>query len=384
MKRMRFFLIIASLWSYTYYKAIQTFPAHELLIVPCSLLLFLVMIGWLFVYHAHPDWVERLWFRLIIWFGTLMMGLWATFILLSIPLDVIFLGNYVVQMIFNSSAHNPVALVTVHQKINYFLLILSACFAGIGFLGALGGPKVKKITISTNNVPQELDDMTIIQISDLHVGPTIRQFYVDRVVKLANAANPDFIVVTGDLADATAESIEQHLEPLARLEARHGIYYVTGNHEYYWGIEGWLDKVKQLGFQPLINEHKVIHANGINILIAGVTDHIGGHFHHSHKPNIVKALQSDEITQFKILLAHRPDVCFEAEKLGVNLQLSGHTHAGQFFPFNLLLPLAYKYYRRANQHGNLQLYVNPGTGYWGPANRFGVPSEITLLTLKRV
>ncbi|CEG58535.1 metallophosphoesterase [Legionella fallonii] len=382
MKKARFFLIVVGLLTYTYYKVNQTVPAHEWLMLLCTVLLFLVMVGWVFLYHSNPNWVELAWFRSFVWLGSFIMGLWTTFILLSIPVDVVFLVDYIVQMIFKLSAYHAETFGLIHQKINYFLLALSICLVGAGLVRALGKPGVKKIAIPLDNLPQGLNEVSIIQISDLHVGPTIRHCYVDHVVQLANAENPDFIVVTGDLADATAESIEKHLEPLSRLKARHGVYYVTGNHEYYWGIEGWIKKVKQLGFQPLINENQVIAVNGVNVLIAGVTDHIGGHFHPSHQPDLKKAMQSDEIAQFKILLAHRPDVCFEAEQLGVNLQLSGHTHAGQFFPFNVLLPLAYKYYRRFNQHGNLRLYVNPGTGYWGPANRFGVPAEITLLTLK--
>lgn len=379
---MRFFLIIATLLIYTYYKANQTIPSHELLMVPYTALLVLVMIGWVFFYHSNPDAVESVWLRSFVWLGSSIMGLWTTFILLSIPVDSVFLVGYLEQMVFHASAHHVEVWGKIHQEINYVLLALSFCFVAVGLIRALGTPVVKKITIPIDGMPQELNDVTIIQISDLHVGPTIRYGYVEQVVQLANAANPDFIVVTGDLADAMAESIERHLKPLSRLKARHGVYYVTGNHEYYWGIEGWIDKVKQLGFQPLINENKVIDVNGINILMAGVTDHIGGHYHDSHQPDLKKAMQSDEVTQFKILLAHRPDVCFEAARLGVDLQLSGHTHAGQFFPFNVLLPLAYKYYRRFNQYGSLRIYVNPGTGYWGPANRFGVPAEITLLTLK--
>ena len=230
----------------------------------------------------------------------------------------------------------------------------------------------------------ELNNLTIAQISDLHVGPTIRENYVQKVVNQTNATTPDIIVITGDLADAKADAITRHLQPLAELKSRFGVYYVTGNHEYYWGIQEWMDKIITLGFIPLINDNKVIEVNGVPILIAGITDHIGGHFLKEHQSDIKKAAVSEQTTEYKIMLAHRPDVYLAAEKLGFDLQLSGHTHAGQFFPFNVLLPLVYKYYRRLNKHHNLWLYVNPGTGYWGPANRVGVPPEITLLRLKKV
>ncbi|MEQ1666597.1 MAG: metallophosphoesterase, partial [Bdellovibrionales bacterium] len=174
-----------------------------------------------------------------------------------------------------------------------------------------------------------------------------------------------------------------HVEPLSLLRAPHGVLYVTGNHEYYWGVERWLEKIKQLGMQPLLNENLILNIGGAKILIAGVTDTSAEMFKVEHRSDPRKAIKNSDNSDFKVLLAHRPDSYLEAEAAGFNLQLSGHTHAGQFFPFNFIVALVHKYYRGLNLYKRMWVYVNSGTGYWGPANRFAVPSEITLIELKR-
>jgi predicted MPP superfamily phosphohydrolase len=189
------------------------------------------------------------------------------------------------------------------------------------------------------------------------------------------------VLVTGDIADARASSIVEDLAPLAELKAKHGVFYVTGNHEYYWDADGLVKLATSLGLQALMNENRVVKVGDAKILVAGITDPMGFMAGGRHRPDLARALTQAESTDFKILLSHRPDPFAEAEKSGVDLQFSGHTHGGQFFPFSLLIPLAHKHYRGLSRHGSLWIYVNPGTGYWGPPNRFGVPPEITLLSL---
>ncbi|MDR3443475.1 MAG: metallophosphoesterase [Legionella sp.] len=378
----KLFFIIAILCSYTFFKVTQTVPNAPLGSALFTVALFGLMISWVLLYHAKPELVDDHKLLLFIWMGSLTMGFWTTFMMLSIPIDLVFLIHYLLSTVFKTYSYNTQDMIILSQKINYVLLVMSACLAFWGLFAALRAPRVKEVTVPIINLPLELNNLIIAQISDLHIGPTIREGFVQKVVNRTNATNPDIIVITGDLADAKADAISKHLQPLAELKSRFGVYYVTGNHEYYWGIQTWIDTVKNLGFIPLINENQIIDMNGISLLIAGITDHIGGQFLKEHHPDISKAAVSEQKSAFKILLAHRPDVYIVAEKLGFDLQLSGHTHAGQFFPFNLLLPMVYKYYRRLNKHGALWLYVNPGTGYWGPANRVGVPPEITLLQLK--
>jgi predicted MPP superfamily phosphohydrolase len=194
------------------------------------------------------------------------------------------------------------------------------------------------------------------------------------------ALDPDLIAVTGDMADGDVEKLSRHVAPLARLKAPLGVYYVTGNHEYYWGAEGWIAKVRELGMTPLINENRVVSRDGARLLIGGIPDESGGSFVPGHRPDARRAAGADD-ADFRLLLAHRPDGVPAAERAGFDLQLSGHTHGGQFFPASLFIGLFHRFARGLDRHGRMRVYVNPGTGYWGPAHRFGVPSEITLLTL---
>jgi uncharacterized protein len=379
LNRFRRIFILAALWIYTTFKVIQIWPSHIIASTIGVYCYFAVMIGWMFLYHAKPSLIHKLWFRLFAWAGSFAMGLWATFILFSMLFDTCFLIYFILSHvipIFPIYPLTPLAL-----KTDQVLFGLSILITLLGFIETLRGPKIKHVNLSIPHLPAALNEFKIAQLSDLHIGPTIRKSYIEKVVKRTNAAHPHLVVVTGDIADAKAKAIVNELAPLANLSSPLGTYYVTGNHEYYWDAAGLIAAVTQLGFVPLLNENRVLDFNSAKILIAGVTDNIGGNFIKEHTPDIKKAATTDQQTDLKILLSHRPDPYIEAERLGFNLQFAGHTHAGQFFPFNVLLPLAYKYYRRLNNYGNLWLHVNPGTGYWGPANRFGVPSEITLLTL---
>ncbi len=376
------FLILPLLVTYTICKAIQLFPTHAALTTSISLLLLFVMVSWFFIYNAKPQLINSIGFKLFVWLGSSLMGFWTTFILFSLPIDLILLINYAISSLINTATYNPENIFLLAKKTNIVVTSFSALFTVLGFIQVIAGPKIKNIFIPIKHLPQSLQHFKIAQISDLHVGPTIRKKYVEKVVRKTNLTHPDIIVITGDLIDANPALVMDDLQPLANLKPSIAKYYVTGNHEYYWGAENIISTMEKLGFIPLINDNRIINVAGVNILIAGITDDVGGNFMAGHHPDLEAALRTKEPTEFKILLAHRPGIYLLAEQLGVNLQLSGHTHGGQFFPFNLLIPLAHKYYHRLHQYKNLWLYVNPGTGYWGPANRLGVPAEITLCHLQ--
>lgn len=369
----KFIFILISLLFYTCFKAVQLVPGHFLLMIILSLIFFTLMISSLFLGRIKPVYFEMIWFQALTWIGMTFMGFWGTFILISAPFDLL---NLIVTF-FN------------HGKLFFshdaYLIIfgLSILITFIGFIQVLLGPVVKEVPVPVEQLPADLEGLAIVQISDLHIGPTIQSRYVKKVVKKTNASNPDLIVITGDLADAHTESIKKHLQPLADLKARYGVFYVTGNHEYYWGIESLLPELQLLGFKILTNTNEVIAIRDTKILVAGIPDPSGKQFVSDHQPDMAKARATEVATHFNILLAHRPDPYISAEEHGFHLQFSGHTHAGQFFPFSLLIPIAHKYYNGLNRHGKLWLYVNPGTGYWGPANRFGITSEITLVRLTR-
>jgi len=376
-----FFAVLALLLAYTGHKGSEIWAARRLLACVAAVLFVAGSVGWLFVYRSEPGLLDSGWFRAWVWIGSLGLGLWGTFVLLSLPLDLLRLAAWLAGRFGHLSALDLERRQVLAHWFPLGALGASAMIAGIGFAQALRGPRVTSVSVPIPNLPPALAGFTIAQITDLHVGPTIGRDYVEAVVRQTNALNADLIAVTGDMVDGSPASIGTQLRPLADLKARLGAFYVTGNHEYYWGVERWLQAFRGLGLLPLLNENRVIRVGDSRLLLAGVTDTSGGNYASGHGTDPKRAIHSDEQCDLKILLAHRPESCFEAEPLGFHLQLSGHTHGGQFFPWTLLMPLAHRYYRGLRRHGRMWLFVSTGTGYWGPAHRFSVPSEIALLRL---
>ena len=253
----------------------------------------------------------------------------------------------------------------------------------IGILQTIFGPKIYKIDIKIAGLPKSFDGFTIAQISDLHVGPVIGKKYAQKIVDVTNKLNPDIIALTGDMIDGTTYQLRTKIAPIANLKAKNGIYFVPGNHEYYWDAISWIKEFSKLGAQCLINQNYLISKNNEQILIAGITDYDAGWMIEGHAPNAKKAAENKLGPFIKILLSHQPKSYKEAEEAGFNLQLSGHTHGGQFFPWSLIVSLAQPYYKGLGRYKNMWIYTNRGTGFWGPPFRFGVPSEITLIKLKK-
>jgi len=252
-----------------------------------------------------------------------------------------------------------------------------------GFHTSRKGPRVIKQDIFLSNLPREFDNFTIAQISDLHVGPTIKKPYVLNVLEIVSRINPDAIAVTGDLIDGSVEHLRKELEPFKDLTAPFGTFFVTGNHEYYSGVDKWLDETDRLGMINLINTNQIITKSESKIIIAGVTDFRADQIKKSHKSSPDLALKNIPKDQTKIMLAHQPNSIYDVNKAGADLQLSGHTHGGQFWPFTYPTSLANAYLSGLHNHNGTQIYVNRGTGYWGPPLRLGVPAEITLIRLKK-
>ncbi len=238
-------------------------------------------------------------------------------------------------------------------------------------------PVVERVDIPLHNLPPAFDGFTIAQISDLHVGPTIKRPYVQKVVDAVNALNPDIIALTGDFIDGTVEDLADDVAPLMDLRARDGKFFVTGNHECSWNPESWTAEFRRLGTRVLENEHEAIKRGDSTIYIAGVNDYASGDM------DIAKAVRGLQPDDAIILLSHQPASYSKAEAAGVDLQLSGHSHAGQYFPFTLIIRFFQRYYKGLNRHGKMWIYVSRGTGYWGPPLRAGAPAEITLLTLRK-
>lgn len=267
------------------------------------------------------------------------------------------------------------------QSMNLGLLGTSALLTGCGFYEARRRPTLVKVSVPIPNLPKELEGLQIAQISDLHVGLTIKRDYVERVVKQVNDLEAPIIAFTGDLADGLVSGIRDEVAPLRDLYAPYGKFFVTGNHEYYSGVEDWVEEIDRLGFTVLLNSHRILTHGNTNFVLAGVTDYSGGRFLKSHISNPMHAVDGAGAGDVRILLAHQPRSIFAAAKAGFDLQISGHTHGGQYFPWNMLVELYQPFTKGLHRYEKTWIYVNRGTGYWGPPMRLGVPSEITLITL---
>lgn len=254
----------------------------------------------------------------------------------------------------------------------------------LGFINARRRPRVRDVDVPIAHLPSALQGFSIVQLTDIHVGPTIRRPFVQAVVDRANALQADMVAVTGDIVDGSVPDLSEHTAPLGQLRARHGVFAVTGNHEYYSGAQAWIDEFSRLGMKVLINEHVVLQHGSARIAVAGVPDYAAHHFNADHRSEPAKALRgAPPRIKVKLLLAHQPRTATAAAEAGFSLQLSGHTHGGQFLPWRWFVPLQQPYTAGLHRLDGLWVYISRGTGYWGPPKRLGAPSEITRLRLVR-
>lgn len=321
----------------------------------------------------HPPYVDRL-----AWVGLIALGLFSSLLVFTFLRDLVLASALTVHSLW------PRALALDHWRVNTAVGVVALAVLStlIGFVNARRRARVVTVDVPIAELPAELDGLTIVQISDIHVGPTIKGRYVDAIVDAVNHLNPDLIAVTGDVVDGSVAQLAGHTQPLSRLSARYGAYLVTGNHEYYSGAEQWIAEFERLGLRVLQNEHVVLEHNGARFILAGVTDYSAGHFNEAHRSDPVAALDDAPLdVRIKLLLAHQPRTALAAAEAGYTLQLSGHTHGGQFFPWNFFVRLQQPFTAGLAKLDALWIYTSRGTGYWGPPKRLGAPSEITRLRL---
>lgn len=317
----------------------------------------------------RQPWSDRL-----AWAGYLTMSVFSSLFLLTLIRDI----TLVLAALFA-----PVALRAGFTMASAIAVpVLTALATLIGLVHALRRARVIDVEVPIRNLPAALQGFTIAQISDIHVGPTIKRGYLDAIVDAVNGLNADVIAVTGDLVDGSVRDLSPHTAPLARLSARHGAYFVTGNHEYYSGERAWTAEITRLGLRVLANEHVMLQHDGAPLLLAGVTDYGSHQFNPAQRSDPAAAMAGAPTASGpKILLAHQPRSAPAAAAAGFDLQLSGHTHGGQFWPWNLFVRLQQPFTAGLHRLNHLWIYISRGTGYWGPPNRFGVPSEITRVRL---
>jgi predicted MPP superfamily phosphohydrolase len=269
----------------------------------------------------------------------------------------------------------------LRNSMNLGVVAAAGSVAGVGAGVSQSAPKVHETAIPIPGLPPDLEGFRIVQITDVHVGPTIRRDYAEALARAANALKPDLIAVTGDLVDGLVSERGDDVAPLRDLAAPHGVYFVTGNHEYYWDLHRWLETLRGFGWKVLVNQHEVVQRGAGKLLIAGVPDHRAGRYEAAHRSDPAKAREGAPPCDASILLAHRPISVFEAAKARYDLQISGHTHGGQFFPVSLLVGFFEPYVSGLHRHDGTWIYVSRGAGYWGPPLRLGVPKEIAVLKL---
>ncbi|MFF7978008.1 metallophosphoesterase [Streptomyces sp. NPDC007901] len=246
---------------------------------------------------------------------------------------------------------------------------------GLGTYGVLRGPRVKRVTVPLAKLPRAAHGYRIAVVSDIHLGPILGKGFAQQVVDTINATRPDLIAVVGDLVDGSVKNLGPAAAPLAQLSARHGAFFVTGNHEYFSGAAQWVEEVRRLGLHPLENARtELAHFD-----LAGVNDLAGEST--GQGPDFDRALADRDPARACVLLAHQPVQIHEAVRHHVDLQLSGHTHGGQLWPGNLIAAAANPTVAGLDRYGDTQLYVSRGAGAWGPPTRVGAPSDITVIEL---
>jgi hypothetical protein len=318
--------------------------------------------------------------RLLAWLGLVGMGLFSSLFVLTVGRDLAELGLAAFAWVA-PGALSPGTLDALRVDSARFVVLAAALASAWGFVNARRTASVVRVDVPLAELPPALHGFSIAQISDVHVGPTIKRPYVEAIVAAVNALDADLVAVTGDLVDGSVADLAEDVAPLAGLRSREGTYFVTGNHEYYSGAASWVRELRRLGLTVLMNEHRVLRRGDATIVVAGVTDFNAGHFDRAGASDPRRALEGSPEAALRLLLAHQPRSAAAAEAAGFDLQLSGHTHGGQFLPWNFLVRLQQPFTAGLERWRRMWVYTSRGTGYWGPPKRFGAPSEITLLRL---
>lgn len=253
--------------------------------------------------------------------------------------------------------------------------------AGVALAGGRARPRVHRVRVGLAHWPAGLRPLRIVQITDIHIGVLLGREFAAWLTERVNALEPDLIAVTGDLVDGTVEHLRDRVAPFAELDAPLGVYFVTGNHDHYSGGRDWVAEIERLGLTPLRNRHVTLEVDGRKVVLAGVDDHRGGFLPGDGGEDLEAALDGVPPELPVILLAHDPLTFKAAAARGVDLQISGHTHGGQIWPFRYLVRLAMPWVAGLHRVGESMLWVSRGTGFWGPPMRLGAPAEITELSV---
>jgi len=324
--------------------------------------------------------------RVVLFLPYIWMGMMLYVVLICLGGDLLRLGRWVLERRARQRAGEapmePGRRFFLARAVASTSVITSAGVAAAAQRTALHKLVVRKLEVALPNLPPALAGMTVVQLSDLHIGPMLGRAWLEGVVRRTLELKPDLVAITGDLVDGSVERLRDDIAPLERLRAPMGVYFVTGNHEYYSGAEPWLARVRQMGIRTLRNERVSVGRAGHTFDLAGVDDFNAGRMLPDHGPDLTAALKGRDPGRALLLLAHQPRAVYEAASAGVGLVLSGHTHGGQLWPWKYMVYLQQPYISGLHRHGPTQIYVNQGTGFWGPPMRVATRCEITEITLK--
>jgi predicted MPP superfamily phosphohydrolase len=310
--------------------------------------------------------------NVLYWAAMIWLGSWFILITTLAITDLLRLVVWVASTAARRPPLDPERRRLLRRAVSGVAAATAGGLAGMAIGSALSSVRVKRVEVPIARLPKELDGFTIAQITDVHVGPTIGRRFLSSIVAEINALDADVVAITGDLVDATPDEVGQAVSVLRELKAKRGVYFITGNHEYYTGAAGeWLEFLRGLGIRVLENERVAL--DGLDL--AGVSDY-------SHGQDIPAALAGRDPSRPLVLLAHQPRAIREAAAHGVDLQLSGHTHGGQIWPWRYLVYLQQPFVAGLAKEKDTWIYVSKGTGYWGPPMRLFTPAEITRVVLR--
>jgi uncharacterized protein len=361
----RFALAVTALLAvaYTYVASrLAVGPLGAVLLALPFLLIWILPVYYWGSSRSREGWIDKLLHR-----ASYLSMAWVSFALVfTLARDLALLATS-----WTPVAHMMVASAGVPMVLGGSLLAMA-----FGAAAAFRGPRIERIDLPIAGLHPDLDGYRIVQISDLHVGPNIGRRYVQRVADLSRSLNPDLFVLTGDIVDGPVARLAPHVAPLAELARDGRAFFILGNHDCYAGAGAWIAHFREMGMRVLLNTHELVRKGAARLLVGGVVD-----------PAYAKArpeISIGEPADFRLLLAHNPKLAPLGAAAGFDLQLSGHTHAGQFFPWTLAVRLVHApHVAGLSREGKMLVYVSAGTGTWGPPVRFGTNPELTLIRLVR-
>jgi len=358
--------LLAAAYAYCALRLASEAWGRSLLAIPFVLIWIVPVLYWARERDDEESWLDQALHQ-----ASYLSMAWVSFLLvLTLARDLALLVTAALPL---EAAHAAVAQAGVPV-----VLIASVVAVVIGALIALRGPGIEEVEVRVPDLHPDLEGLRIVQISDLHVGRSIRRVYVERVVKRARALAPDLVALTGDMVDGPVERLAPHVAPLAALAADGRAFFVLGNHDCYSGAAAWIAHFREMGMRVLLNEHALLRKGGATLLVGGVVDPA----YRALRPEI--SLDAAPRADFRLLLAHNPKLAPLGARAGFDLQLSGHTHAGQFFPWTLAVRLVHApHVAGLSREDRMWVYVSAGTGTWGPPVRFGTRAEVTLVKLAR-